>query len=215
MPQQDSEQQAAAGGKEKGGDEEGTTEPAGDHTAAAPEAVDEEEEEHMGESDSTGLNAAQEAKAASEDPGYTSPMPSSADSAVPLARGPGQPYRTACALCVKRKRRCDGDGSVPCTLCRRKGRQCTYHTKEKRGPKPKVREAEDEVPGAAVGDPSASASPSPVLSSSESSKEKLLSSIKIWKQQQQQEQEGQSLADFLGNARQATGAFLPREGPSR
>ncbi|CAM9746747.1 unnamed protein product, partial [Choristocarpus tenellus] len=47
--------------------------------------------------------------------------------------------RKSCDLCCLRKRRCDGDGRKPCSLCRAKGTPCSYSKKERRGPKPKRR----------------------------------------------------------------------------
>ena len=37
-----------------------------------------------------------------------------------------RPKQTACNQCAVRKRRCDGNGADPCTLCFRAGRDCTY-----------------------------------------------------------------------------------------
>ncbi|CAN0305300.1 unnamed protein product [Ectocarpus sp. 12 AP-2014] len=45
--------------------------------------------------------------------------------------------RKSCDLCCSRKRRCDGDGINPCTLCATKGVTCAYSKKGRRGPKPK------------------------------------------------------------------------------
>ncbi|CAN0176773.1 unnamed protein product [Discosporangium mesarthrocarpum] len=40
--------------------------------------------------------------------------------------------RKSCDLCCSRKRRCDGDGMNPCSLCRTKGTPCLYSKKERR-----------------------------------------------------------------------------------
>ncbi|CBN79174.1 hypothetical protein Esi_0010_0075 [Ectocarpus siliculosus] len=49
----------------------------------------------------------------------------------------GGERRKSCDLCCSRKRRCDGDGINPCTLCATKGVTCAYSKKGRRGPKPK------------------------------------------------------------------------------
>ncbi|CAM9589276.1 unnamed protein product, partial [Scytosiphon promiscuus] len=49
----------------------------------------------------------------------------------------GADRRKSCDLCCSRKRRCDGDGVNPCTLCSTKGVLCAYSKKGRRGPKPK------------------------------------------------------------------------------
>lgn len=68
-------------------------------------------------------------------------MENTAEQIVPKLQRPrkDEKIRAACDVCVTRKRRCDGDGITPCSLCRQRNAECTFSTMARRGPKPKRR----------------------------------------------------------------------------
>ncbi|KNE58410.1 hypothetical protein AMAG_03985 [Allomyces macrogynus ATCC 38327] len=71
-------------------------------------------------------------------PSGSSPLTALPPDAVPALTAAGTiKVAKACQNCKRRKKRCDGNGLVPCDRCTKLGDTCVYVAEKKRGPKKK------------------------------------------------------------------------------